>query len=142
LDFDFNYEFGRLPLKLMKKCLVVVLLVSSFGLLISAEDKSTQPSARDRLIGTWRLVSAENVQPDGSSQPFPEYGPHPIGYLMYDSTGHMCVTLANPNPSHWADPSNPTDAERALTHTAAPMRCVRKKVRSSIAQNWQNGRTT
>ncbi len=100
----------------MKKYFVATLLLFSFGLLISAEDKSTQPSARDRLIGTWRLVSAENVQPDGSSHPFPEYGPHPIGYLMYDSTGHMCVTLSNPNPPHWADPANPTDAERALTH--------------------------
>jgi intradiol ring-cleaving dioxygenase-like protein len=29
----------------------------------------------------------------------PEYGPDPIGYLMYDDTGHMCVTLANhPSP--------------------------------------------
>jgi hypothetical protein len=84
--------------RVMKKYFVAILLLFSFGLLISAEDKSTQPGARERLIGTWRLVSAENVQPDGSSQRFPEYGPHPIGYLMYDSTGHMCVTLANPNP--------------------------------------------
>ena len=118
----------------MKKYFVAALLLFSFGLVISAEDKSAQPSARERLIGTWRLVSAENVQPDGSSQAFPEYGPHPIGYLMYDSTGHMCVTLANPNPLHWADPANPTDAERALTHKGMFAYCGTYEVREKESQ--------
>jgi hypothetical protein len=95
---------------------------------------SSQPSARDRLNGTWRLVSAEDVHPDGSSQPFPEYGPHPIGYLMYDSTGHMCVTLANPNPPHWADPAKPTDAERALTHRGMEAYCGTYEVREKEGQ--------
>jgi len=131
----------------MKKYLVAALLMFLFGLLISAEDKNAQSSARERLIGTWRLVSAGSVQPDGSFQPFPEYGPHPIGYLMYDSTGHMCAALANPDPPHWADPAKPTDAERAVTHKGMVAYCgtyevVKKKVGSSIAQNWQNGRTT
>ena len=100
----------------MKKYLVPALLMFLFGLLISAEDKSAQAGARERLIGTWRLVSAGNIEPDGSLHPFPEYGPHPIGYLMYDNTGHMCAALGTPNPPHWVDPAKPTDAERALTH--------------------------
>jgi hypothetical protein len=91
-------------------------------------------SARDHLIGTWRLVSAENVRPDGSTQPFPEYGPHPTGYLMYDSTSHMCVTLANPNPPHWTDPAKPTDAERALTHKGMGAYCGTYEVREKEGQ--------
>ena len=55
------------------------------------------------LIGTWRLVSAGNIHEDGRFEPFAEYGPHPIGYLMYDVTGHMCVSLANPNHPRWAN---------------------------------------
>ncbi len=73
---------------------------------------SVVQSARERLIGTWRLVSAGTFRTDGTFEPFPEYGPHPKGYLIYDSTGYMCVSLANPNPPLWKDPEKPTDAER------------------------------
>ena len=67
------------------------------------------------LIGTWRLISAGNIHKDGHFEPFAEYGPNPIGYLMYDVTGHMCVSLANPNHPRWANPDNPTDAEKIET---------------------------
>lgn len=69
-------------------------------------------SKANNFVGTWRLVSAGNVRPDGSLEPFVEYGPKAIGYLMYDTTGHMCVSLANPNHTRWANASKPTDAER------------------------------
>ena len=118
----------------MKKYFAATLLLFSFGLLISAEDKSAQMGARERLIGTWRLVSAGELRPDSSFQPFPEYGPHPIGYLMYDSTGHMCVALANPNPRHWVDPAKPTDAERVLTHRGMNAYCGTYEVREKEGQ--------
>jgi ketosteroid isomerase-like protein len=95
---------------------------------------SSNPSARDRLIGAWRLVSAEEILPDGSSNPFPEFGERPVGYLMYDITGHMCVTLANPNAPHWADPAKPTDAERVLTHKAMEAYCGAYEVREKESQ--------
>ena len=85
---------------------------------VRSQSASSNPSALDRLFGTWRLVSDGTFRPDGSFEPFPEYGPHPIGYLMYDKTVHMCVTLANPNPPHWADPAKPRHAERAMSHRA------------------------
>ncbi|MGC2197664.1 MAG: lipocalin-like domain-containing protein, partial [Terriglobales bacterium] len=78
----------------------------------SPAPKSTEPSAASRLPGTWRLISAGTFRKDGTLEPFPEYGPHPIGYLMYDSTGHMCVSLANPDHPRWANPEKPTDAEK------------------------------
>lgn len=68
--------------------------------------------AEESLVGTWKLVSAGTFKADGTLEPYPEYGPHPIGYLIYDPTGHMCVSLANPNPPRWADPEKPTEAER------------------------------
>jgi len=66
-----------------------------------------------RFVGTWRLVSGGDLRPDGSLEPFKEYGPHPLGYIMYDATGHMCASLANPNHPLWADPNKPTQAELA-----------------------------
>ena len=72
----------------------------------------------DRLIGTWRLVSAGTFRSDGKFEPYPEYGPNPIGYLMYDPTGHMCVSLANPNHPRWTNREKPTDAEKLRSYDA------------------------
>jgi len=37
---------------------------------------------------------------------------------MYDTTGHMCVSLANPNHPRWANPDKPTEAERLRSFDA------------------------
>ena len=50
---------------------------------------NTAPSdIAQRFIGTWRLVSI-----DDSAR-----GPHPIGILMYDATGHMAVQVIPDTP--------------------------------------------
>jgi ketosteroid isomerase-like protein len=74
--------------------------------------------ARSRLIGTWRLVSAGTFRRDGGFEPYPEYGPDPIGYLIYDPTGHKCVSLSNPNHPHWVDSEKPTDGEKLHSYNA------------------------
>ena len=88
-----------------------------------------EPGAGDRLIGTWRLVSAGTFRSDGKFEPYPEYGPNPIGYLMYDPTGHMCVSLANPNHPRWANPEKPTDAEKLRSYDAFFAYCGTYEVR-------------
>lgn len=93
-------------------------LSASFCFLLLSVGVSAQAPAQRAtagsvpIIGTWRLISAGNVDQDGRFEPFAEYGPHPIGYLMYDGTGHMCVSLANPNHPHWGNEEKPTDAEK------------------------------
>lgn len=82
----------------------------------AASKTVSQESARDRVIGTWQLVSAGTFRRDGSFEPYPEYGPNAKGYLMYDSTGHMCVSLANPNHPHWVNPEKPTDTEKIRSY--------------------------
>lgn len=89
------------------------------------------PVARERLVGTWRLVSAGTTNADGKLEPFPEYGPSPIGYLIYDPTGHMCVSLANPNHPKWANPEKPTDAEKLRSYDAFFAYCGTYEVRES-----------
>jgi hypothetical protein len=88
-----------------------------------------KPNPATPFVGTWRVVSAGDVRPDGSLQPFREYGPNPLGYLMYDATGHMCATLANPNHPRWADPSKPTQAELARAGEAVFAYCGSYEVR-------------
>ena len=78
----------------------------------SSSQTKSAGSLANQLLGTWRLISIGSVRPDGTFEPVPELGPHAIGYLMYDTTGHMCVSLANPNHPRWANPEKPTEAER------------------------------
>jgi lipocalin-like protein len=105
----------------MKPALLFFLLLVT-GMNVSAQNGAkigaaqAHPGTRERLIGTWKVVSAGTLRSDGKFEPFPEYGANPIGYLMYDTTGHMCVSLANPNHPRWANPEKPTDAEKLLSH--------------------------
>jgi hypothetical protein len=94
--------------------------VRYFGILTGQETKvgGSQQGTTQRLLGTWRLVSAGTFRSDGAFEPYPEFGPHPIGYLMYDKTGHMCVSLANPSHPRWANEEKPTDAERLRSYEA------------------------
>jgi len=121
----------------MKTPLLFFLLLGSLGASITTfaqnGTKTTtahpEPSARERLIGTWRLVSAGTFRPDGTFEPFSEYGPNPKGYLMYDTTGHMCVSLSNANHPRWANPEKPTDAERLRSFDAFFAYCGGYEVR-------------
>jgi hypothetical protein len=46
-------------------------------------------SDRDKLIGTWRLVSIEGPAPTSGDRPVK----NPVGLIVYDSTGHMAVQI-------------------------------------------------
>ena len=95
----------------------------------SSGSQPQSSTAGNRLIGTWRLVSAGTFRQDGAFEPYPEYGLHPIGYLMYDPTGHMCVSLANSYHPHWINPEKPTDAEKLRSYDAFFAYCGTYEVR-------------
>jgi hypothetical protein len=51
-----------------------------------------QPArARGSLVGTWKLLSIEERDASGNVVTPLDYGPNPIGILIYDATGHMSV---------------------------------------------------
>ena len=87
-----------------RRAMVVgVVLATLGGLGITGAQRPAAPasSIKDQVIGTWRLVARDVVRPDGSSSLDAAYGPkYPIGYIMYDKTGHMAVqfmALDRPN---------------------------------------------
>jgi len=65
----------------------------------------TELEIRKRIVGTWKLVSAEETLKDGRTRPFPQFGPHGEGFLMYQADGYMCAVLANPGGAKKADPA-------------------------------------
>ena len=57
---------------------------------------SPSPSSQaDELVGSWRLVSAEGHNSDGTITY--DYGKEPSGRLMLDGSGRMSVHLLDPN---------------------------------------------
>jgi Lipocalin-like domain len=48
------------------------------------------------LIGTWRLVEFADLDKDGKWQYW--YGEHPLGYFVYDATGHVHVQIMRVPP--------------------------------------------
>jgi Lipocalin-like domain len=76
-----------------------------------AETGSATRAAADEpgLIGTWRLVRFENTSPDGKvSYPF---GEHPLGYFVYDRTGHLSVQVMRNPPIPPFSSAPASDAE-------------------------------
>jgi hypothetical protein len=52
------------------------------------------PSARDRFLGVWRLISCERKFADGRLD-YP-YGEKPVGRITYDKAGRMSAQLMRP----------------------------------------------
>jgi hypothetical protein len=101
-------------MKLARIAVLVVLVVVGYCL-VAQNGSASAGRVPERVIGTWKLVSANNVRANGTLEPMPEYGPNPLGYLIYDGTGRMCVSLANPKPVKWANPEKPTKDEIVQT---------------------------
>jgi hypothetical protein len=92
----------------MKK-LLILLACCSVALWTSGSEPPS--SAAKSLIGLWKLVRIEVRQPDGRITPDPDLGPHAVGYILYDSTGHMGAQLMNPDRPKWKSENKPTGDE-------------------------------
>jgi hypothetical protein len=66
---------------------------------------------KKEIVGTWKLVSAED-RPSGSG-PWTQYtfGNPPSGYFIYDATGHSSVQIMTTPPQKIATPDSPTPQE-------------------------------
>src|SRR5215813_4634706 len=76
--------------RITARCFVVcVLLLSSVG--CKRGDKV--PAG---LVGTWQVVSRIDRDASGNVIPERSLGSDPLGYLIYDSKGHMAAQLMAP----------------------------------------------
>ena len=70
---------------------VVVAVLSASACSSAPRSSSASAVSPQNLLGTWRLVSYEDWTPSGERRT--PYGEHPIGYFVYDATGHVFVTF-------------------------------------------------
>jgi hypothetical protein len=82
-----------------------------FCILISVPFGAVASDLKDQLVGTWRLVRYFDTDASGK-RTYP-FGDKPIGYLVYDSTGHMSAQVMRTPPPRFAsgDDAKGTDAE-------------------------------
>jgi len=93
----------------MRACLFLMISFSLHGHVPLLAQSPTK--AGIDLLGTWRLVSAEQRLSDGTRRPDPAPGPNGRGYLIYTEAGIMCAVLADPSRPAWASPAAPSDQE-------------------------------
>lgn len=76
-------------------CSVLVMVVAIAGVSQGQSAKKhavERDSAREKLIGAWRLVHIDAPGPDGKPMDIPQ----PTGVLIYTRDGHMSVQLMYP----------------------------------------------
>ena len=64
------------------------------------------------FVGTWKLLSWEVKQPDGTVQ-YP-YGKNVVGYLIYTADGYMSAEIMDPDRQQ-GDPAFPLEPAAAQT---------------------------
>jgi len=92
----------------MKRAIVLAACCCLVALTSGSEGPST---GNNNLVGLWKLVRIEVRRPGGQITTDPDLGPHAMGYIYYDATGHMGVQLMNPDRPNWKDEDHPTSDE-------------------------------
>ena len=103
-------------------------LLLGFLLCIASAFSQTESEIRDRIVGTWKMVSAEDIMKNGTTRPYPTYGPHGKGFLMYQRDGYMCADLVNPDRPKWADPVHTTPEEKVAAADGTFAYCGRCEI--------------
>lgn len=87
---------------------------ASSGGAAAAEPKPLR-SAAQQLVGTWKLIAIDERDADGIRVVPLDYGPEPIGLLMYDAGGRMSVhAMRRGRPKLASDDAHSATPEQAL----------------------------
>jgi hypothetical protein len=96
-----------------------VLAASSISVSAASASNPAAAAGEPGLVGTWRLVRFEDTAKDGKVTY--GFGEHPLGYFVYDPTGHLSVQIMrNPPLKPFASGNNEkgTAAEEAQAFEA------------------------
>jgi len=93
----------------MRTCLLLMTSITLYGTSLLVAQSPRRAGAD--LLGTWRLISAEQRLSDGTIRPDPQTGPSGRGYLIYSDAGIMCAVLADSARPPWAAVNAPTSQE-------------------------------
>ncbi len=105
-----------------------VLLLFGFVLYAAGGLSQTDADIASQIVGTWKLVSTEETMTDGTTRPFPSFGPHAKGLLIYQRDGYMSAQLMNPDRPGFADAAHATQKEKAAAADGAFAYCGKYEI--------------
>jgi len=89
--------------------MIAVTLAMALQLLANQPSARAVDSPRELLIGSWVLVSREDLAADGRVVAEPTLGPDTVGLLIYDRAGNVAAQLMRPSrPSRPGTAATPT----------------------------------
>ena len=83
----------------MNRLNILSIAGAAFGFALLPVSALAQHSLKEQLIGTWTLISLENVAPDGAKRYL--YGPTPKGILILNPSGRYVQVFVNPDRSEF-----------------------------------------
>ena len=88
-----------------------ITVMTALGLaVLSSGVVAQQTSLKDQLVGTWALVSSDQVRPDGSK--LKQFGANPTGINVFEANGRFFVLIASADVSKIASNNpNKTNSE-------------------------------
>jgi hypothetical protein len=77
-----------------RRCPFSLSAITAFGLVLLSNGSALAQtkSLKDQLVGTWSLVSWEQVNKDGTKRQ--DFGPNPKGVTTFDAAGHVFTMYA------------------------------------------------
>ena len=90
--------------------------------------QSSVAEVKQRLVGTWKVISSQRTLKDGRKAFDPALGPHGMGFLIYSADGHMCAELMNPDRPAWKNSLKPTDHEKVSAYDGFFAYCGRYEI--------------
>jgi hypothetical protein len=82
--------------------------MAALGLvLLPGSTLAQQRPLKEQIVGTWTIVSA-TVERDGKKTD--AFGPNPLGYMMFDSSGHFSYNFLSSNRPKFASNNRETGA--------------------------------
>ena len=88
-----------------KVVIFVVAICMSLAYSLSMNAAFAQQGLKDRLVGTWKIISWESLRPNGQIVNI-WMGLHPTGLIIYQPNGYMAVQImADPRPTFAQNPA-------------------------------------
>lgn len=76
-------------------------IVAALGLSVYASSASSQqPSLKEELVGTWRVISWEQKKNDGTT--LRQFGEKPTGMAIFDAGGRYIITVMRSDRTKYA----------------------------------------
>jgi hypothetical protein len=93
-----------------RRSIFTVATVAALGLALLPNNLNSQQSIlKEQLVGTWTIVSWEDIAPNGTKRQIA----NPKGFLIFDSAGRYVQVIARADRPKFNSPSEPTVEELA-----------------------------